>query len=414
MSEPTEHAAEYRCPGGAYPIGRAVHLARMARFYPACRACSHRDDTATHSARLVRRLVETRGRATRAPLFHDEGASGVWLNDLGPATARKMAAALGFYLRNQQPDAEPPVVLVAGDGRPIMAEPLTAIAEGLRWTGCHVVDLGRASAGSMAFALGQLSADGGLLLGNPGRQHMVGVKFYERDAAPLSAGGPLEMIQDRFENPMDRPTRRYGSLRRLQADGAYLAWLAEHYHALRPLRLVLDAPCRPLADHLARLVEPFDIRITTHEGPRDRLPEAVLNKAAHFAARVDDDGETCEVWDERGQTVAAEGLLVLVAGHLLGQQPSRTVVVERDTSAATVAKLSSLSARIVRSGSRPSEMHRAMRSEDAPLGGGPSGRFWYAPDGHVVADALFTLTWLLVILSRSDRAMSRVLDAASR
>jgi hypothetical protein len=35
-----------------------------------------------------------------------------------------MAAALGFYLRAQQPDAEPPVVLVAGDGRPIMADPL--------------------------------------------------------------------------------------------------------------------------------------------------------------------------------------------------------------------------------------------------------------------------------------------------
>ena len=334
----------------------------MARFYPACRTCRHRDDTGTHSARLVRRLVETRPRANRPPLFGDEGASGVWLNDLGPATARKMGVALGCYVRDRQPDAETPVVLVAGDGRPIMAELVTAATEGLRWTGCHVVDLGRASAGGMALALGRLSADGGLLLGNPGRQHLVGLKFYERDAAPLSAGGPLEIVQDRFENPMDRPTRRYGSLRRLQADGAYLAWLAQHYHALRPLRLVLDTPCRPLAEVFARLVEPFDIRITTHAGPRDRLPEAVRGEAAHFAARADDDGETCEVWDERGQAVAAERLLLLVAGHLLGQQPGRAVVVERDTSAATVAKLSA--------------------------SGAPGGARWSAAVGHAPDDAL--------------------------
>ena len=55
-----------------------------------------------------------------------------------------------------------------------------------------------------------------------------------------------------------------------------------------------------------------------------------------------------------------------------------------------------------------------MRLEEALLGGGPSGRFWYAADAHIAADALVTLTWLLVILSQSDCAMSRVLDAAAR
>jgi len=54
-----------------------------------------------------------------------------------------------------------------------------------------------------------------------------------------------------------------------------------------------------------------------------------------------------------------------------------------------------------------------MRQHGAILGGGPSGRFWYA--GHAAAglplpDALMTLTLLLELLSRTDDPLSVVLD----
>jgi len=42
---------------------------------------------------------------------------------------------------------------------------VTAVVEGIRWTGCEVVDLGAASAPCMAFAIGQLEAEGGVYLG---------------------------------------------------------------------------------------------------------------------------------------------------------------------------------------------------------------------------------------------------------
>ena len=56
----------YRCPGQQHPISRAVHLGRLAAFYPACRQCSHRDDTGTLSPRQVEQLQEVRS-TTRAP-----------------------------------------------------------------------------------------------------------------------------------------------------------------------------------------------------------------------------------------------------------------------------------------------------------------------------------------------------------
>ena len=46
----------------------------------------------------------------------------------------------------------------------------------------------------------------------------------------------------------------------------------------------------------------------------------------------------------------------------------------------------------------------------AIVGGGTAGRFWYDRDGLPLPDALMTLTLLLVLLSRSDRCFSEVLD----
>ena len=52
-----------------------------------------------------------------------------------------------------------------------------------------------------------------------------------------------------------------------------------------------------------------------------------------------------------------------------------------------------------------------MRSSGAVVGGGPSGRFWYA-SSPPAPDALLTLSLLLAILSQSDRGISEVLAAA--
>jgi hypothetical protein len=52
-------------------------------------------------------------------------------------------------------------------------------------------------------------------------------------------------------------------------------------------------------------------------------------------------------------------------------------------------------------------MARSMAEHRARLGGGPSGRLWYGS----AADALQTLTHLLVLLSQSDRPLSQLLDA---
>ena len=446
MTNAQPQVSEYRCPGENYAISRAVHLGRLARFYPGCRQCVHRDDTGTLSPRQVRLLAETQPRGKRQPLFHEEGAGGVYKNDLGPTAAREMAAAMGLWLqrpracvpllRRSSADSVPALlvpssgtraaedglpVVIAGDGRPLSADLVAAVSEGLRWTGCHVIDISPATAACLAFAIDDLRASGGILVGNPGHQpQYVGLKFWDGTPRPLSAGGSLESLREIYESGTDRPTRSYGSLRRYQADVPYLASLASRYHALRPLRLVLHSASGPLVGYLRKLTAQSACRIIPCRTTRAGLAEQVQTEAAHFAAEVDGDGETCQVFDEQGRPVPPERILLLVARYLLSENPQGAVVLANDIPSGISQAIEAAGGTAIlpvqkdSTGETPvpprrSAMAAAMEQHRAILGGGSDGRFWYSTAGPPLPDALMTLTLLLGILSQSDRPLSEVL-----
>ena len=410
------NSPRYLCPGEAHPISRAVHLGRLAAFYPGCRQCPHRYDTGTLSPKQVEQLAETSPRGEPRSLFHDEGAGGVYLNDLAPAAARDIAAAFGVAVRlpvgSQAPGPNPSVVL-ADDGRPLTVELVAAVGEGLRWSGCDVIDIGPATAACLAFAVHHLQTDGALLVGNPSNEpRIVGLQFWAAGPRPLSTGGSLEPIAERYRAGVDRPVRVEGRLRRFQADVPYLAGLAEHYHALRPLRVVVESASKPLLDGLKKLAATVACKVIPSRAAQSDLAEQVRADAAHFAVCVDGDGETCRVLDQTGRIVPPERLLPalsLLQTPMTGGSP-QTVVLEEGTSPAVVRRLEQLGFGVVGGGVRRADMAAAMQRVGAMLGGGVSGRFWHVESGVPLPDGLMTITQLLKLLSRTDEPLSTVLD----
>lgn len=418
MTEQKPAIAEYRCPGQGYPISRSVHLGRLARFYPGCRGCPHRKDTGALPAKRAEQLFETRAPVAEQPPFDDEGLSGVDLNRLTPRVARRLAAAFGTMLRS----GGPPTVAIAFDGRPAAAPLLAAVGEGLRWAGCRAVELGAATAPCVAFAVDHLAAAGGLLVGNPGsnpgsnldaRPHTVGMRFWASGPLPLSAGSRLEQLESLYHQGVDRPTRRFGPLGRFQADVPYLAALAEHYHALRPLRFLLRTSSRPLVRYVATLIRPLACRMIRTGAADGRMPQEVAAAAAHFAIAIDDDGERAAVFDEQGCPVPPKRLLLLLARHRPHNNTAETVVLERNSPSELVRALTARGLRVATAAPRRADMARAMRDSAAPLGFGPGARLWHALAGPPLPDALTTLTLLLKLLSQSDRPLSEVLDRSA-
>ena len=376
-------------------------------------------------------------------LFSDEAVQGTYLNDLDPATAGAMGRALGVYLtRRLPPSGGSPVIVIAGDGRPAAPEMVAAAAEGLRWSGAQVIDIGSCTAPCLAFGIRHLHASGGILVGNhPGLVQTVSLKFWTTEPCSKAADGPFEAIARIFQDMPARPQRTSGSLTRYRADVAYLGQIAHLYHALRPLRFVLDTDSPRPADYVRRLIGPTACEFVPRRTSPDRLAEQIGAENVHFGLRIDQDGERCLALDERGRQVENERLLLLLAGYLLKDPAGRTIVLEEETSRETAGRLDSLGLKIVRGASRRAQMHRLLCHGQAALGGGPSGRFWYrlaqTPAGagrdrytsamipnvavrpepsepHYAPDALLTLSHLLGLLSQSDRSLSSILDADTR
>jgi len=421
MSQPPERGPhEYRCPGEATPISRAVHLGRLARFYSGCRDCPHREETASLPARHVKRLAETWQRGAAVQLFHEEGAGSDSANDLTPATVRRVAAAFGNWLRGRRAGSkeasEHPAVVLGADGSPQSPELVAAVADGLRWSGCGVVDVGPVTSACLTLALHSLGADGGICVGSGHGVRDVAMRFWQ-GASPLSAGNAMDEIRRLSETGVNRPTRRYGSIRRFPADAEYLAGLSGHYHALRPLRVVVDTASRPLLAYLGMLTARLGCRILACQATPQRLAELVRQEKAHFGVGVDSDAECCVAVDESACAVGADRLFLLVARHLLAGQSGAAIVVEGGWSELLADAIAGLGGLAVPSGAARAEMARQVCGHGAPLGADRSGRIWYyhsagIRQGYCAADALRTLTLLLEILSQSDRPLSGVLDAA--
>ncbi|MCE9554454.1 MAG: hypothetical protein K8T91_13895 [Planctomycetes bacterium] len=409
MSDSTSFS--YCCPGETQGITRAVHLGRLASFYPACRDCPHSGDTRTLSPRHVRHLESAQRRARPASLFHDEGIAGTFLNELGPAEARRAATALAVLLaRDMHPDTALEVMLGC-DGRPIVAEIGAAVSDALRQAGCVVVDAGFTTAGAVADAIGRLDCGGGVFVGrgDAGPQQ-ISLSFFGPQAVPLSAGGGLDELERLWHEGAERPSRRSGSIRRHRADAALIAELTPHFHALRPLRFVLDSTSLPIKQQLARLAQRVSLEIipagTSNSSGASEVMQQVCQVGAHFGLRIDGDGVNCRLFDEQGQEVPAERLAILVLRYYQEKSPERALVVEQPAFQAARAALGREARLHVAPISREG-VARAMLAGDAVAGGGVSGRNWFASPTPV-ACALRTLAVLLTVLSRSDRPVSEV------
>ena len=386
MIEQPATVEEYCCPGESHPISRALHLGRLARFYPPCRRCRHRSDTGSLSARQLQRFRQSERCAPPCPAVGSEATTGVIWNQVTPALVHSLATAFGLWLRERCPADAPPSVLVAADGRAIATEFVAAVGEGLRWTGCHCVDTGSATAPTTAAAVSQLNCDGGILVGNPtGRTATAGIRLWGSGGVPLSSPGSLDAVRDLQANRPSRPARRYGSAKRLSVAGMYLESLREHYHALRPLRFAIRCTTPAmlwLVDDLIGRTACQSIVCTGHA-----LGRTVIDAGAHFGVNLEEDGERCRVVDEQRRDVEPLRIAALVAHELAADLPCR----------------------ILDTASRE-ETYQHLRVSPMAMAADHEGRFWYRRgENHWAPDGLITLSLLLRHLSRSDRPLSELL-----
>lgn len=427
----------YICPGEAHPISRAVHLSRLAAYFPKCRDCSLRHDTGQLSQQTVDRIETTQRRAERRSLFVQEGVRGVYLNELDRLQAGKIAAALAGLLwedsprigRTESPRKTTrragPTVVVGHDERPSSPDIVTAAAAALRLAGCQVIDIQATTKPCCWFAVEHLQAAAGVYVTGAGCDpSWTGMDFVLRGALPMSGGKQLDLLQKRFQRHTSRPARHAEPQRMFRAVVPYEASLWRHFHALRPLRVCCGCASRLVTGTLERIFDTLPCNLFSVTVPRRarnladpidadvvRLGAAVREHDAHLGVLIDDDGQRCGFLDERGALVPSRDVFRAIAELMQAEHPSEPIVIEESAHSDLAGEIESAGQSCFRGGTTLAEMSTAMREHHALLGGGDSGYFWLR-ESFPACDAVLTLAQVLSTLSRSDESFSAVVGTA--
>ena len=258
-----------------------------------------------------------------------------------------------------------------------------------------------------------------VLVGNPsGQPRQAGLKFFAPGPLPDS---PEKRGQNYFL-PGTRTKIAQTRVVRCRPPAAALRLLAAgpsrgrlpgepvaDYHALRPLRFALDARLPAGARIPAQTHRPSRLPVLPCQS--GHVGEAGPRGAGPFRlSSIDDDGETCRLWDEQGRPVPPETLLLLLARHSVRPADQRPA-----------APWSSRQGTSRGAGREASHRWAAGRSLPIRLGGHGGGRCASTMpfSAAVPADAIGTpsarcrarraeaLTLLLVLLSRDDRPSPR-------
>ncbi len=448
---------QYVCPGETHAISRAVHLSRLAAFYPKCRECPHRQETGQLPQPQFEQDDSSQPRESERSLFTLEGVRGVYLNELTRQKAGELSAAFASLLWESLPlagrsdlrDANSkrpirrsgPVVVVGFDERPSSPDIVTGVAAALRRMSCQVVDIGQTSMPCFRFAVAHMQAAGGILISGHGCEpSWTGLDFVVKHGRPVSVSGrrvenrddhtstraiSLEDIDHRCVQGAVRPLRQGGSQRVFQASVPYLAGLLKRFHALRPLRIAIGCPVRFVRRTLDELFEKLPVTLNWIEIPqrrRDvlnendadvrRVCEAVAAQEADFGLLIDDDGANVAVVDELGRLLAPGDLLCLLAEALPTEQADGAIVIDNAARDLLQPRIAAKKLRCWLGGWTQADLWQAMRQEAAICGGGATGRVWLR-DATPACDAILTLAQLLQVLSRDDAPLSQVIADCS-
>jgi phosphomannomutase len=433
----TTPAPLYICPGESHPISRAVHLSRLAAYYPKCRNCPLRTDTGQLSRQTVDRIETTQKRAERATLFTAEGVRGVYLNQLDRVGVSKIASALACLLWESAPriargDSQRkgnrrvgPAVVVGHDERPSAPDIVTAAAAALRRAGCQVIDIQVTTKPCFWFAVEHLQAAAGIFVTGAGYDpSWTGMDFVLRGATPLSHVNGLDTLRRRSEQPFSRPARHAEPQRIFRAAVPYEASLWKHFHALRPLKICCACPSRLTMRTIERIFATLPctlLPLAVPQRARDlhdatdadlrRLSAAVGETGADLGLIVEEDGQHVAFVDELGQLVPSRTIARLIAEFMLSEHAGGTVIVEPAAAPDLTPQLEPLGTVRAAAGSTLAEMSQALREHKAIFGGGDASLFWFG-ESFPTCDAILTIARLLGALSRSDEPFSTVAGTA--
>lgn len=356
-----------------------------------------------------------------AGIFRAYDIRGVVGSELTPKTAALIGQAIGTVALEQGLRE----VVIGRDGRLSGPELAAGLAEGLRRTGCAVIDIGLAPTPVVYYAAFHLRTGTCVAVtGSHNPPEYNGFKVVI-GGETLSGDAITDLYQRIVEGRLAQASEP-GDYQQRDVSADYIQRIADDVQLDRPLKVVADAGNGVAGALAPQLLEAIGAEVIPlycdvdgtfpnhHPDPSEPanledLVQTVKRFGADLGVAFDGDGDRLGVVTGEGRIIYADRLLMLFAADVLMRNPGAMVIYD-------VKCTGKLSDHVLRNGGSPlmwktghSLMKAKMRETDAELAGEMSGHFFFKERWFGFDDGLYAAARLLEILAQREETPDEVL-----
>lgn len=324
--------------------------------------------------------------------------------------------------------SENQLATIGRDGRASSTSFLDALAQGLRDSGIHVINLGLVPTPLVHYGAHKLAAGAAVVVtGSHNPPSYNGLKFALGNM-PFS-GEALSDLRDLIEEGQFESNN--GSMRNHAIVAEYVDEVAARIRLQRPLRVVVDCGngvggvvARPLFEKLgcdvSVLFENVDSSFPNHHpdpavpGNLIDLQNAVIESGADCGFAFDGDGDRVGVVTELGENVWADRLLALFASDILRSKPHRAVVFDVKCGTSVKNSVEACHGLPILSPTGHTNIKQRVREHNALLGGEFSGHFCFPDRWFLIDDAIYAAVRFLELLDRSRMTASELMSGVPK
>ncbi len=304
---------------------------------------------------------------------------------------------------------------------PVYAE---KIIEGLRSTGCDVIDIGVCPTPVLYFSIRHFEQEGGLMVTashNPPEYNGFKICMGTDSIYGKNIQKILEIINEASF------ARGQGTLSAADAVGPYIEFVRKNIRISRPLRVGVDAGNGTAGVVALPILKSFHCRVydlfcdmngnfpnheadpTVIDNMKD-LIRLVREKNLDIGIGYDGDGDRLGVVDEKGNIVFGDKLLVVFAREILSRKPGATFISEVKSSKTTYEDIEKHGGRAIMWKTGHSLIKQKLKEEKAELAAEMSGHIFFSDRYLGYDDAIYSSCRLLEILSDTGRRISDLLS----
>ncbi|SFV85378.1 Phosphoglucosamine mutase [hydrothermal vent metagenome] len=313
-------------------------------------------------------------------------------------------------------------VVVGRDGRLSGLGMMDSLKEGLKSSGCHVVDIGMVPTPLVYYSTYTKAASSGVMItGSHNPPEYNGFKI-------MIAGETLsgERIQGLYERIQKQDfSTGHGTSTKVDIEDDYIERIVADIKLDKSLHIVVDAGNGVAGNIAPKLFEKMGVKVSKlfclvdgnfpnhHPDPskmanlKDIINE-VKNTGADMGFAFDGDGDRLGLIDNKGNVIWADRQMILYARDILSRDAGAKIVFDVKCSSLLPKDITEHGGEAIMSRTGHSFIKAKLKETGAALGGEMSGHIFFKERWYGFDDALYTGARLLEIISQTNKTCAEV------